>query len=129
MNSGSLRMRALDAAPAVLEYIQTAQAEGRVPSRDELVLRLQLSDRLIRQAVAELRNQGYLLVADEGGGYRFASSYADVMRYTASLKSRIESLRDVIRRMELEAHRRYPDGQDAEQLEMELVGDVKVRGQ
>jgi DNA-binding IscR family transcriptional regulator len=67
------------------------------------------ADRTMRQAVSELRAQGHLIVADEGGGYRLATSSQDVRRYTASLRSRIIALAKVVKAMETAAVKQFGD--------------------
>jgi len=88
-------------------------------SRGSLAYRFVTSDRDMRKAVAELRLQGHLIVADENGGYRLATSAEDVRRYTASLRSRIVALARVVRAMESEAARQFSD---FEQLPLDLAG-------
>lgn len=88
-------------------------------SRATLAYVCATSDRDMRKAVAELREQGHLIVADENGGYRLATSAEDVRRYTASLRSRIVALARVVRAMESEAARQFSD---FEQLPLDLAG-------
>ena len=46
-------------------------------------------DRMVREAIANLRHEGHLVCSDSGaGGYYIAGSYNDVVRMTAELESR-----------------------------------------
>lgn len=76
-----------------------------------------VTDRDMRKAVAELRKQGHLIVADESAGYRLAMSVEDVRRYTATLRSRITALAQVVKAMEAEAAKQFGD---FEQLPLEI---------
>jgi len=62
-----------------------------------------------------LRKEGHLVVVPPEGGYRLAKSYAEVVRFTATMKGRIESLAETIGVMERVAGERFGPG--AEQLE------------
>jgi hypothetical protein len=95
--------RAAEVAPAVLEVFQRWSKSRNTLSRQDLVGLTGLNDRLVRAAIAELRRQGHLIIADESGGYRFAQSADEVLAYTASLKSRVDALRAVVRAMETAA--------------------------
>jgi biotin operon repressor len=105
----------LTTSEAVLKVIETAPAQP--VSRRFLARIAGTSDRKMRQAVASLREQGHLIVADEGGGYRLAADVRDVQRYTASLRSRIVALARVIKAMETTAQHEFGDFQ---QLEIDL---------
>jgi hypothetical protein len=61
----------------------------------------------LRKAIVHLREQGALIIAERSGGYRLARNQAEVAEYTASLKSRITSLRDVVAAMEAAAREQY----------------------
>ncbi len=88
---------------AVLQLLQQFRGRSYVLTREDIAGRLGIRDRIVRAAIAELRRQGHLIVADESGGYRFANGWDDVLRYTSSLKSRLTSLREVVERMETQA--------------------------
>ena len=88
-------------------------------SRSYLANSCATSDRDMREALAELRAQGRLIVADVEGGYRLATSAEDVRRYTGSLRSRIVALAKIVRAMEAEAIRQFGD---FEQLPLDLAG-------
>lgn len=83
-------------------------------SRQYLCHELNCEDRQLRKAIRELRCEGWLIVADESGGYRFARSPEEVFGYTASLKSRIRALREVVDAMEGEARKVW--GEPVQQL-------------
>jgi len=104
--------------PVVLDILERWRGSSMVMSRADMCARLRCTDRVLRAAVAELRKAGYLIVVDDGGGYRFARSVDDVVAFTSSLKKRIQSLREVVERMEAASLRQFgsPGGQ------MELFG-------
>jgi biotin operon repressor len=110
--------RAAEAAPVVLEVFKRWRKSRNALSRQDLVGMTGLSDRLIRSAIAELRRQGYLIIADENGGYRFARSVDEVLAYTASLKSRVDALREVVTAMESAAEDQFGSGSLAQQMSM-----------
>jgi len=95
-------------APEALRILQEWRASGQPISRSALAHRLECSDRVLRAAMALLRTQGHLVIADDDGGYRLARSPEDVERYVATLKSRVAELSLVIRAMEQEARRAFP---------------------
>ena len=107
----------LTISKAVLSIFKPEQ--DRTFARSSLAYLCGASDRDMRKAVAALRTQGHLIVADEGGGYRLATSAEDVRRYTESLRSRIVALARVVRAMENEAARKFDD---FEQLPLDLAG-------
>lgn len=86
-------------------------------SRRSLSVRCGVNDREMRRAVAQLRKEGHLIVADKNGGYRKATSAEDVRRFTASLRSRIIDEAQTIRAMEAEAVKQFGD---FEQLPLEI---------
>jgi len=90
---------------AILKTIQTSPQHTF--SRNVLAYLSGTPDRRMRQAVAALREQGHLIVADEDGGYRLAKDANDVQRYTASLRSRIKALSKVIKAMETAAKHEF----------------------
>lgn len=99
--------RAADVAAQVLYVIKSWPQ--RVIFSEELAKQVGTSDRIARAAVALLRERGELIVADAGGGYRLAQGYEDVLQFTASLKSRIEALRQVVTQMETAAREQFRD--------------------
>lgn len=103
----------------VLLLLFESAPEGYPIPRTRLAYRCGVPDDVMRHAVAKLRVQGHLIVADADGGYRLATSSPDVLRYTASLRSRIIKLARVVRAMESEAARQFGD---FEQLPLDLVG-------
>jgi DNA-binding GntR family transcriptional regulator len=96
-------------APRALRILEAWRGSGQPLARDELARRLGCSDRVLRAAMALLRMDGHLVIAEDEGGYRLAKSIDEVGRYVASLKSRVENLRLVIRAMEAEAAREFPN--------------------
>ena len=73
---------------------------GRPVASQRIARELGENERLVRAAIAVLRERGELIIADPSGGYRFATSYDDLTQFTSSLKSRIEALRQIVSRME-----------------------------
>lgn len=110
--------RAAEAAPIVLQVFERWKGSSNTLSRQDLMGLTGLSDRVIRAAIGELRRQGYLIIADEGGGYRFARSAGEVLTYTASLKSRVDALREVVKAMETAAKDQFGEGSLAQQMSM-----------
>jgi len=103
-------------ANRALTHFELWRHNGRALSREELCRKLGCDDRTLRIAVRELRCEGYLIVADPGGGYRFAHKGGEVYGYTSSLKSRIQALREVTEAMEAAAQREF--GPPGEQLSL-----------
>ena len=105
--------RVHEVAPEVLAALQRWRGSSHVLSREELCGMIGCSDRVLRSAIVELRKAGHLIVADEAGGYRFARSAEDAYRYTMSLKTRLQSMREVIELMEAAVVREFgaPGGQ------------------
>jgi DNA-binding GntR family transcriptional regulator len=103
-------------ANAALQIFEEWRGSRRALSRKDLCHRLGCDDRILRQAVRELRCQGHLIVADPNGGYRFAQCGEEVFGYTSSLKSRIQALREVTEAMEAQARQRF--GEPVEQLSL-----------
>lgn len=110
--------QAQDAAPQVLALLEEFRHKTYILTRADMTGRLGITDRVLRAAVAELRKQGHLVVADENGGYRFAVSWNDVNRYTASLKSRIAALREIVAEMETTAARTFPKQPETKQASL-----------
>ena len=110
--------RAEALAERALPVFEQFRGSSVALSRESLCKRLDCQDRLLRDAVRELRCQGHLIVADEAGGYRFAKSGEEVYGYTASLKSRIQALREVTEAMEAAAQQKF--GEPVEQLGLGL---------
>jgi DNA-binding GntR family transcriptional regulator len=104
------------AAELVLQVLRDWRGHKYVPSREDLSARCHVDDRVLRAAIAELRRQGYLIVADEEGGYRFATGWNDVERFLASMKSRIVALREVVTAMETRAAAEFGPAPVAEQM-------------
>ena len=101
-------------APELLVMLERWQESYWALSRPDLCQSLGCSDRVLRAACALLRKEGHLVVVPPEGGYRLAKGYAEVVRFTATLKGRIESLAEVIGVMERVAEERF--GAGAEQL-------------
>lgn len=101
-------------AMRALEIFRRWKGSGVALSRSDLCKKLNCNDRTLREAVRELRCQGYLIVADPAGGYRFARRGEEVYGYTGTLISRIKSLREVVDAMEDSAEREF--GPKQEQL-------------
>jgi len=99
--------KAIELAPAVLKHLLIWAPSGVALSRDTLCNRVGCSDRVLRAAVVELRRQGHLVIADGSGGYRLARNADEVAAYTASLKSRVRALREIIDVMEGAAEQRF----------------------
>jgi len=94
-------------APVVLEQLRTWRASGQALSRRALAHRCECSDRVLRFAVAELRRQGHLIIAEDAGGYRLAQTPEDVEAYVNTLKSRCQALREIIDRMQASSDRQF----------------------
>jgi biotin operon repressor len=103
-------------ADRALVIFEEWRGSRRFLSRKDLCHKLDCGDRELRMAVRELRCHGHLIVADPTGGYRFARCGEEVYVYTASLKSRIQALREVTEAMENQARRRF--GEPVEQLSL-----------
>lgn len=103
--------KAKEIAPAVLDFLTLWRASGQAFSRRSLCSRLGCDDRALRLAIVELREHGHLIIAEETGGYRLAQSAGEVLEYTASLKSRIRALRQVVDAMEAAAAREFLAGE------------------
>lgn len=95
----------------VLAVLQEFRRSGYSLSRQDLCARVGTSDRVLRAAVAELRRDGHLVVAEETGGYQLARSWDEVERYTASLRSRITALREIVDAMERGATQQFGSGE------------------
>lgn len=108
--------RAAEAAPQVLAILTRRGQSRNALSREDLCGLTGLNDRCVRAAIAELRRQGHLIIADDAGGYRFARSADEVLAYTASLKSRMDALRAVVHAMESAAEDQF--GSLAQQMSM-----------
>lgn len=80
---------------------------GKPVSSHQIAREIGANERLTRAAIAVLRERGELIIADPGGGYRFARSYEDLTQFTSSLKSRIEALRQIVSRMETAGRREF----------------------
>jgi len=105
--------RIQEVMPVVLEELQRWQGSSHVLSRKDLCAMVECSDRTLRSAIVALRKSGYLIIADEQGGYRFARDAEDLYTYTTSLKTRIQAMRVVIELMEAAGIREFgaPGGQ------------------
>lgn len=96
-------------APQALRILQEWQHSKTPLSRKMLAHRLRCSDRVLRAAMAVLRKQGHLVIAEDDGGYRLAGSADEVDAYVGTLRSRIGELRQVVNAMEAAAAREFPD--------------------
>lgn len=106
-----------EVARDALRVFRRWKGSGVAISREDLCRKLDCNDRTLRQAVRELRCQGYLIVADpDTGGYRCARRGEEVYAYTGTLVSRIRSLREVVDAMEDSARREF--GPKQEQMEL-----------
>jgi len=105
--AGDRAAAAGEIAPQALRLLRDWQPSGQPLSRAQLARWLGCSDRVLRAAMALLRQDGHLVIADDQGGYRLATNGAEVRRYTATLRSRIEELWAVVRAMESEAAREF----------------------
>ena len=103
-------------ADRALQVFKRWQGSRHALSREDLCQMFDCDDRVLREAVRELRIRGYLIVADKAGGYRFARHGQEVYGYTASLKSRIQALREVTTAMETAARQKF--GEPVEQIPM-----------
>jgi biotin operon repressor len=89
-----------EVAEKLLPVFQEWAPSGTALSRQWLRRKLNCGDRILRRAITYLREEGHLIIAERSGGYRLARNEAEVAEYTASLKSRITSLREVVVAME-----------------------------
>lgn len=105
--TSNIELQAAAMADQVLSALRYHR--GECVFSEDIAREVGTSDRIARAAVAVLRERGELIVADPNGGYRFARDYEDVLQFTASLKSRMESLRQIVVRMELAARSKYGD--------------------
>jgi len=105
-------------APLALHVLSNWRGKGYPLSRTDLAARCNCDDRTLRAAIAELRRQGYLIVADKDGGYRFASSWADVERFLSEMKSRITAIREIVESMERTAAQEFGPAPVAEQMRL-----------
>jgi biotin operon repressor len=99
--------RVHEVMPEVLAALERWRGSSHVLSREELCGMVGCSDRVLRAAIVELRKTGHLIIADEGGGYRFARNAKDVYGYTMSLKARIQAMRTVIEKLEAVAMQEF----------------------
>jgi len=74
--------------------------------RGELVQALHSNDRLVREAISDLRRQGHLIVSDEGG-YRFALNFEDVFHCVRSIERQARVLNEVASAMKTAAAQRF----------------------
>lgn len=103
-------------ANRALQVFEQWKGSRQALSRRNLCKMLDCDDRVLREAVRELRVRGYLIVADPTGGYRFARHGEEVYEYVSTLTSRIRSLREVTEAMNEAAQRQF--GPRREQLSM-----------
>lgn len=82
-------------ARMIYRVLRDTQDSARAMSRGELSELCGCSVREVRAALGDLRRDGVLVVADEQGGYRLATSTAEVEAYTARLKRRVQALREI----------------------------------
>lgn len=104
-------------AGRALTYFELWRGHRVALSREDLCRRLGCDDRILREAVRELRCRGHLIVADPAtGGYRFAEEGQEAYQYIGSLTSRIQALREVVDAMKAQAEREF--GPPGEQLRL-----------
>jgi len=103
-------------ADRALEVFERWKGSRQALSRKNLCDMLDCNDRVLRDALRELRVRGYLIVADPAGGYRFARYGEEVYGYVSTLTSRIQSLREVCEAMTTAAQRKF--GPRREQLNL-----------
>jgi len=75
--------------------------------RGELVQALHSNDRLVREAISDLRRQGYLIIGDENGGYRLARNYEDVFRFVGTITREARVLDEVASAMLMAAAKQF----------------------
>jgi hypothetical protein len=97
-----------DIAEKLLPVFQEWAPSGTALSRKYLRERIGCNDRTLRRAITHLREEyDQLIIAERTGGYRLARNEIEVAEYTASLKSRIQALRKVVRAMETAAQQQF----------------------
>lgn len=71
-------------------------------SREELIRRSGLSDRLIRRYIAELNSQGQIILNNGGGYFRYSGRRDDryLNEYLATERARVRAINRKIRKME-----------------------------
>lgn len=74
-------------------------AEGKGVTRDYLSKKLRMDDRTVRQYIAELRDEGYIIGQSYNGGYSF-NNPTDLYRTIIKEKARVKTLNKRIKRME-----------------------------
>lgn len=75
------------------------KANGKGVKRDYLSKKTKLSDRQVRQYIAELRDEGYIIGQSFNGGYSF-NNLTDFRRLIIKEKARINTERKRIKHME-----------------------------
>lgn len=102
--------------PAVLRILQRWRPTGNTLTRGDLCVQVGCNDRVLREAIAELRKAGHLIVVDKNGGYRFARNGDEVYVYVRSLQRNIRALVEVCDAMAAAAALQY--GEPHTQTEM-----------
>ena len=74
-------------------------AEGKGVTRDYLSKKSKLSDRQVRQCIAELRDDGYIIGQSFNGGYSI-NNLTDIRRTIIKEKARVKTLNQRIKKME-----------------------------
>ena len=74
-------------------------AEGKGVTRDYLSKKSKLSDRQVRQYIAELRDDGYIIGQPFEGGYSY-NNLTDIRRTIIKEKARVKTLNKRIKKME-----------------------------
>lgn len=74
-------------------------AEGKGVKRDYLSRKVKLNDRQVRQYIAELRDEGYIIGQSFNGGYSF-NNLTDLRRAIIKEKARVKTLNKRIKHME-----------------------------
>lgn len=74
-------------------------AEGKGVRRDSLARTARVSDRQLRQYIAELRDEGYIIGQPYNGGYSY-NNLEDVYRSIIKEKARVKTLNKRIKKME-----------------------------
>ena len=74
-------------------------AEGKGVTRDYLSKKAKVSDRVLRNYIAELRDDGYIIGQSFNGGYSF-DNLTDIRRTIIQEKARVKTLNKRIKRME-----------------------------
>ncbi len=74
-------------------------AEGKPVSRKSLSREVEIGDRSLREYIAELRDEGYIIGQGTDGGYTYGNQ-ADLWRAINKEKARVRTLSKRIKKME-----------------------------